>query len=514
VLVCSMLRSPARSPGQALRSPLPSATKGRPSTPFVTLKRPPPVKSNCNYTYVKLWDPDGEGIEQFATCAYCRKPLVEPFLLTCCSDGVNYCEDCLPHIEACPKCKKPVDPRDAYSVMRNGDRLMIKYLGSLQVYCIYKDDGCAHTGPRSELEQHIGSGCTRTPCLHKNEGCDWRGLSTDQPRHLADECGFTRIACPNGCEFHTSRFKMNEHAVDIQECANYQQKEQEKEDRRVQALTERLVIEPLGMVTLLVDGFAFVESTEVLAQAGGVLARIAMKCETENVKQVQLHRLDPEAFAQVFAFLRFGELPKTPTMKLRRCAEHLSVRSLVDALDEQVGKALLETGEELATQAPCPEPAAAPLIAVKATFGGRKERLQLPPGSSFAFLRAAIEHRFSLDDKMGDLRLRFLDNEDDWCSLSSESYLVALNIAVGLSPPILHVQVEQALHTAPERCVHCRAPIAALGLMCASPLASVMGFQCSLVPPSTPAADPRLFVNGSDSGSSSGSKSEPRHGVG
>jgi hypothetical protein len=358
--------------------------------------------------------------------------------------------------------------------------------------------------------EHTGE-CGYTSCLNKKDGCGWLGEYRKLGPHLDRECEFTLVACPNmGCTYQAWRSAMRAHAVDPQACVEFRLLEEAKARKRFDAITERHNLPSDELMRLNMGGESFVVGKPSLCIGGPSYLSYIATLAPEALKTVNgeyFFDLDPDHFRKVLSFQRNGKVP-TFTPELYKFAEYLALSPLVAALAD---KALCETGEELALQDRRPEAAAVASLAIKATCGGRTVRLHVDPDSPFEELCAAIRDSLGLDDK--DVDLSFKDDEDELCVFSKGTLSDALIIAASLRPSILHI----VLKPIRERCVHCHASVAALGLMCSlhrSPLASGMGCKCSLVPPSTPAPDPPVFVDGIGSGCSSGSTSEPRHGVG
>ena len=79
-------------------------------------------------------------------------------------------------------------------------------------------------------------------------------------------------------------------------------------------------------------------------------------------------------------------------------------------------------------------------IAVKAICGDDIRRFHLPQGAGFESLANEVVKRFSLEGKQ--IALKFKDDENEWCSLTTDEDLSeAQSIAKQLTPPILRVQI-------------------------------------------------------------------------
>ena len=79
-------------------------------------------------------------------------------------------------------------------------------------------------------------------------------------------------------------------------------------------------------------------------------------------------------------------------------------------------------------------------IAVKAVCGDDIRRVHLPQGAGFESLVNEVVKRFSLEGKQ--IALKFKDDENQWCSLTTDEDLSeAQSIAKQLTPPILRVQI-------------------------------------------------------------------------
>ena len=79
-------------------------------------------------------------------------------------------------------------------------------------------------------------------------------------------------------------------------------------------------------------------------------------------------------------------------------------------------------------------------IAVKAICGDDIRRFHLPQGAGFESLVNEVVKRFSLEGKQ--IALKFKDDENEWCSLTTDEDLSeAQSIAKQLTPPILRVQI-------------------------------------------------------------------------
>ena len=79
-------------------------------------------------------------------------------------------------------------------------------------------------------------------------------------------------------------------------------------------------------------------------------------------------------------------------------------------------------------------------IAVKAVCGDDIRRFHLPQGAGFESLVNEVVKRFSLEGKQ--IALKFEDDENQWCSLTTDEDLSeAQSIAKQLTPPILRVRI-------------------------------------------------------------------------
>ena len=81
-------------------------------------------------------------------------------------------------------------------------------------------------------------------------------------------------------------------------------------------------------------------------------------------------------------------------------------------------------------------------IAVKAVCGDDIRRVHLPQGAGVESLVNEVVKRFSLEGLREQIALKFKDDENEWCWLTTDEDLSeAQSIAKQLTPPILRVQI-------------------------------------------------------------------------
>ena len=121
-------------------------------------------------------------LADYLKCPVCFRVLREPHLTSCCGDLA--CADCVTDNSKkglpCPMCHEP-----NFTSLFN--RKLQNNLNTLKVYCPLKKEGCKWLGEQGKLENHLNAAS------------------------LDGECKFLTVPCPNKCERHVMRFRIEKH---------------------------------------------------------------------------------------------------------------------------------------------------------------------------------------------------------------------------------------------------------------------------------------------------------------
>lgn len=100
-------------------------------------------------------------------CSICDEPFIDPVEVpscqhTFCAKCINACQ----RASGCPVCRAVLPPTSA-PLPPSTDKTLLRLLDDLPVYCANKrgnevsGGGCAWTGPRGNLAEHLARGCDK-----------------------------------------------------------------------------------------------------------------------------------------------------------------------------------------------------------------------------------------------------------------------------------------------------------------------------------------------------------------
>ncbi|HSW77058.1 MAG TPA: hypothetical protein VLG50_08420 [Candidatus Saccharimonadales bacterium] len=143
-------------------------------------------------------------------CSICLCPPMDPVL---CPNDHLFCSACVitnnVHRNKCPQCNIET------SNYKPAVRPIINILDHLEVYCLFKDNGCGLVMPRKNLLEHIQKCDYRMKkCKTFILKCDGNMMACDDIHHLYDDHNHCQYAS-KGCSFVGSKEEIRHHQCPI-----------------------------------------------------------------------------------------------------------------------------------------------------------------------------------------------------------------------------------------------------------------------------------------------------------
>lgn len=171
----------------------------------------PPGDENITLDY---WSLEYLDLPEQLSCPVCTCGFVTPYSTKC---GHTFCRLCILSTmrvadsgNRCPICRTQIDPE----TLQPAPLVLVDLVNELQVKCPFTIRGCAHVGPRSQMEMHCRQQCdyAQVPCRGKTEEGTVCGELVHR-RYVAEEhvkelqlrlpgvsCVHTKVTCLQGCD--------------------------------------------------------------------------------------------------------------------------------------------------------------------------------------------------------------------------------------------------------------------------------------------------------------------------